>query len=170
MKNSKTLFGIFPICAILITFGNSCRNNSVNKTDYPADSVIVVIQNFYTSYINCWTIRNDRLTSELIQESDSIKNVYCTRRLINLLHDLTKRPILDWDPFLDAQIIDTHMINTLTINKDSISPNLFVVSYKYGPTLTKIRLIILKDGSKYKIDSLPDIPLEMIKKVRSTSR
>jgi hypothetical protein len=176
MKNSKKLLSIIILFSFIISICTNCGKHNAKKTKYQnasnesvvftEDSVKATLKNFYTSYISLWGIMNLDLTNgEKIKINDSLKTVYCSNRLCKLLHDLTNQPILNSDPFINSQMVDTLMLKSLTIKKDSINDNLYIISYTYGGPNT-IRLIISKEGSRYKIDSLPDIPEGIIKEVR----
>jgi hypothetical protein len=169
---------IFVIVAILLLVNIGCRNKpnngvkfqgAVDNNVYYEDSIKFFLNKFYKAWIktNC---NFYLIPTELLKERNSIQNIYCSRRLVKLLYDLTNQPILDWDPFLNSNMFDLTILKSIAINKDSVSANLFVVSYENGPSPIKIRLIISKEGPNYKIDSLPDIPLDMIKEVRPTAK
>jgi len=89
---------------------------------------------------------------EDFKKIDSIKNQYCTS---SLLHKI-KRLNLDYDIFLQANDMDTVMLKTLDIKKDSRRNDLYTVSYLdvFNNKTVSIELIIVRQKELYKIDSL----------------
>lgn len=85
---------------------------------------------------------------------DSIKNLYCTQRLL----DWRQNEELDYDPFINAQDLNPELYKILNISRDNSTENKFVVTYNYFENQpgyeSKIKLIVIKSGDKYKIDQI----------------
>ena len=138
---TKTLILFFTACSII--FGIlACKNVP------PEDQAAKMLKNFYTSYLG--TYSKHLLLNIENSKIDSIKKVYCTPKLLNYILSIDE---LDYDPFLNAQMIDIRMLETLTIKKDSAKNDIYYVSYTYGRENT-IKLSVLREGNGYKIDHI----------------
>jgi hypothetical protein len=84
-----------------------------------------------------------------------IKSKYFTANLLDKLDKLNKQG-LNYDPFINAQDWDIDLLKKLMIRKEIKSNNIFEVSYpdNYRKTLTKIKLIVIKQNDNYKIDDI----------------
>jgi len=92
-----------------------------------------------------------------ITQQQIIINNYCSIHLIRHLDSLNKERLLDYDPFLNSQIIMLECLKTLTIKKDSVMDNLYYVSYNLpnqNNDLITIKLIIVKENGAYKIENI----------------
>ncbi|WP_106604844.1 DUF3828 domain-containing protein [Chitinophaga ginsengisoli] len=110
------------------------------------DSAATMLKQFYSSYIASWD-------SPDIKKSELIKKQYCTKKILNRIADDEE---LDADPFLQAQDTDIDWLKTLVISKDTQKPNVYIVSYLDNYTKKRIvnKLLVIKEGQKYKIDDI----------------
>jgi len=125
----------------------SCKNTS-GQDNYSEKQIVSMLKGFYTAYIT----ENSKIPENKVK-LDSIKSIYCTEELLNYIKKKFQERVLDYDPFLNAQMIDTRMLETLMVQKDSLKNNVFYVSYKYG-ALNTIKLTVAKEKSGYKIDHI----------------
>ena len=124
---------------------------SVQSQDKTSDDEILkMLNSFYTSYI---TERSKMPEDE--KKVELIKSKYFTANLLDKLDKLNKQG-LNYDPFINAQDWDIDLLKKLMIRKEIKSNNIFEVSYpdNYRKTLTKIKLIVIKQNDNYKIDDI----------------
>jgi len=133
----------------IILFGGLMCKNITAQDNYSEEQIRKVIKVFYTNYIEA----NSELNP---QKADSIKNEYCTPNLINYINTQFEEGRLDYDPFLDSQMIDKTMLENFRVIKDSINNKIYYFSY-YRPYYKKfinIKLAICRKENFYKIDSI----------------
>ena len=113
-----------------------------------------MLRTFYTWYIKAYNSSHD--TNIVIKKLDSLKNIYCTKDLLNKIAKQTKNDELDYDPFIKAQDSNIGNEKTLTIKKDEGKTNVYIVSYidAYDHKKTVINNHIVKQKDGYKIDSV----------------
>ena len=145
MKTRKLI--IFFTMGIILLGMLNCKNTPA-QNEYSEEQIVNMLKNFYTGYIT----ENSKIP-ENKEKLDSIKNEYCTTKLLNYIQKQFLERVIDYDPFLNAQMIDTRMLETLTIKKDSVKNNLYYVSYTYGG-LNTIKLTVVKEKDCYKIDHI----------------
>jgi hypothetical protein len=107
-----------------------------------------MLTEFYTLYINvtCGKIPVN------IEEMYSIVRKYTTNRTFMQWNN----PEPGYDLFLDANYCETDWINTLSVRKDSIDNNVYVVSWNVNTEEKQkiVRLRILQTAEDYKIDEI----------------
>jgi len=137
MKSKFLIFSLFAICV----FSNTASRAQVKDAD---KEIRTMLKEFYTIYIT------EEYKDGL---EDSIKKKYCTKKILNRIKQDEE---LENDPFVNAQDYDLAWLKTLTINKDSQKENVYTVSFisSYDQKKTIIRLLVVKDGQRYKIDNI----------------
>jgi hypothetical protein len=119
-----------------------CCRNTIAPYKNNDEKVKQMLRSFYTSYI----IENSTFPVNQ-NKRDSIEKKYCT---INVFRQF--REDIDYDPFLKSQMVDSLILKTLTIRKDSIENNLYHISYTYGIENITVKLHVVKEKDDYKID------------------
>ena len=145
MKNLQ-----FTIVILLLMFCNiSCSSAQDDQ-----EQVINILDNFYTYYVT--EIANSNSIRILDTKLDSLQAKYCTNRFMDKLPDLMEQ--LGGFVFIKAQ--DSHMsiLETLSIQKDTLRINGYNVSFTYSNNYfnetTVINLNVIKENGEYKIDDL----------------
>lgn len=156
----KTLISISVMCLLLISLSN-CNNaqttkNTEIKNEVSEKEVIKTLKDFYTNFIKITSIQSKLDRKTLEQETEAIYNKYVTKELLDLIGKLTIDE-LDWDPFLESQMCDNEMLETLIFRKDSVKNDLYYASYKYGKDTVEIELVVVKEKEGFKIKSLPKL-------------
>ncbi|MCD6661158.1 MAG: hypothetical protein LT105_13425 [Lentimicrobium sp.] len=151
----KTL--IISCFAIFILFSSTGCVHSQNDEK----QVEVMLRDFYIAYHNAFAKKSS--PNVLINELDSLHQVYCTHSLRSELKKLFQEQGLDHDVFTNDYGTDDESINTLTITKDLTKVNSYFVSYiantedpsnKIIKEKVVINLLITKENDKYKIDEV----------------
>ena len=108
-----------------------------------------MLKNFYTAYIT------ER--SKMPQNSEKIDSIV-KRFGSTKLQKQRKNPEIDYDLLLDGQFCEMEWLNSMVISRDKVNDHLYTVSFDYLIDNEKkqknIHLLILKDNSSYKIDSV----------------
>gem|GEM_PF-3420120 len=156
----KILISLFVMCLILVSLSN-CNNaqtmkNTEIKDGFSEKEVVKTLTDFYTNFIKTTSIQSDLGRKTMDQETDAIYNKYVTKELLDLIGKLSIDE-LDWDPFLESQMCDDKMLETLIIRKDSLKNDLYYASYTYGKDTVEIELLVVKEKDGYKINSLPKL-------------
>jgi hypothetical protein len=143
-KNMKTKVLLLISIGIMITNIINCK---YNRQIYPEDQILNSLKQFYTNYI----IEIDKMPLDEVKIK-KLKEQYCTSKFITKLEEQD----LDFDPFLNAQDCNIEWLKTLSIKKDTIKTNQYLVSYKdiYSNSQITIDIFIAKDNNAYKIDSI----------------
>lgn len=139
---SKLLISFLALAFVLF---NDARPAQANA---PSDAAIEMLKEFYTKYITA-NAKTDVSTKKL----NSIRKQYCTAGLLTRIQD----PELEQDPFLNAQDVDEDWLKTLSVNRDpQKAKGAYVVSFldQESKTKTTIKLLVVKDGDRYKIDGI----------------
>lgn len=145
MKTRKLIICFAMGIILLGTF--SCKN-ARPQDSYSEEQITKMLKNFYTSYLNLYS-KHLPLNVE-IAKIDSIKKEYCTPKLLNYILSIDE---LDYDPYLNSQMVDIRMLEALTIKKDEKRNDIYYVSYIYDEKIT-IKLAVLKEKDGYKIDHI----------------
>jgi len=142
---TKILVSFFTLGVMLFNPLN-CKGNQLQDSISEVQ-VLSMLKSFYTSYI----IENSKVPDDF-KKINSIKHKYCTT---SLLHKIKKLK-LDYDMFLQANDIDSVMLKTLDVKKDSIRNNLYYVSYLdiFNNKTVTINLMVIKQKEDYKIDAV----------------
>jgi len=154
MKISRQWF----LLLILIFFScNEKKENNVlkiktQKTEFPENEVKEIIKEFYISYIS--QSLDSISPKENEQKLDSIKQIFCTKSLLDSIENEFTNNELDYDPIINAQDCSSEMLKSLVIEKNPEKINSFIVmflSYKYDSSISKLNVTIDKIHGKYKI-------------------
>jgi len=142
---TKILISFFTLGVMLFNTFNSKSNPMQDK--FSDEQILSMLKSFYTSYIIEYSKEPDDF-----KKINSIKSKYCTTSLLQKIKKLK----LDYDMFLQAHDIDSVMLKTLNIKKDSIRNNLYYVSYLdiFNNKTVTIKLIVVKQKELYKIDAV----------------
>jgi len=139
------------LCSLFLLSGRAVRAQSAqdSRTSPADEEVFAMLKEFYTGYILGFT----DISPEGRKREDSILRKYCEPALLRKIDKKTRSGELDWDPFLDAQDMDTTCIKTLKFAKDAAKPDVYVVSYVYpGEKKTSmIHLNVARPATGYKI-------------------
>lgn len=114
----------------------------------PADASMEMLKQFYTEYIT-EILKTDPSEKKL----KSIKKQYCTAGLLSKIQSVE----LDYDPFLNAQDADEDWLKTLSVRKDpQRKKDGYIISLvdKDTETKTTVKLIVIKEKERYKIDAI----------------
>ncbi|HEY1163728.1 MAG TPA: DUF3828 domain-containing protein [Chitinophaga sp.] len=114
----------------------------------PSDASMEMLKQFYTAYIAEF-LKDEPSEKKL----HSIRKQYCTAGLLNKI----KGAELDYDPFLNAQDADEDWLKTLSVTKDpQRKKDAYIISLvdKDTQTKTTIRLLVVKEKERYKIDAI----------------
>ena len=144
---SKQLLKLLIIGLTLLDISNCKR--ALAQEDFPEKKVKEMLKEFYTAYITTFDKYLPLNTQTF--KIDSIKKKYCTSELLKYIIDQGR---LDYDPYLNSQMIDLKKLETLTIRKDQKETDIFYVSYVYGNKKTTIKLRLVKSGGSFKIDHI----------------
>ena len=138
MKTS-VLTSFFTVIIVLMNNCTYSQNNSSDK------QITKMLKEFYSNYIT----ENSKMPPN-IKKIAIIKNIYCSKKLVA---NLNKKQ-LDYDPFLNAQDSDVDWIKTLTISKGVQNKNLYVVTYSIDGSKNTVKLMVVNEVGKFKIDSI----------------
>ncbi|MFD0765130.1 hypothetical protein ACFQZI_09710 [Mucilaginibacter lutimaris] len=129
--------------------------SAVSKAQHTDESrVKAMLKTFYTAYMTSFS----KDTGDELLE---LRKKYCTSKCERLYKKLVEET--DGDPFIKGQDSDASYAKTLTIKRDSKTPNSYTVSYYYEEYNEKgklqketvtINLIIIKIKGKLKIDAV----------------
>lgn len=120
-----------------------------------------MLKDFYTAYHKAWAKKST--PESLMDELDSIHQVYCTNSLRVELKNLFQEQGLDHDIFTNDYGTDDESMKTMTINKDSTNVNSYIFSYFINtedPTNKKIKekvvinLFLKRENNGYKINDV----------------
>jgi len=112
------------------------------------DAAIEMLKEFYTKYITA----NAR-TGVSAKKLNAIRKQYCTTGLLTKIQDLE----LDHDPFLNGHEADEDWVKTLSVSKAADkTKGLYIVSFSVDESQpkTNIKLLVVKEGERYKIDGI----------------
>jgi hypothetical protein len=137
---TKQLSYCFAATVILLC-SCSCKG-ILAQEKYSEEKIKEMLRNFYTNYI----IEYSTFSVNQVKR-DSIVKRFCTPNVFNQFTE-----DVDYDIFLKSQMIDPLQLTTLTTRKDSVSNDIYYVSYTYGNRTTTIKLKVVKDREAYKID------------------
>lgn len=132
------------------TNADSERENRAQHRYQDQDSVILMLKQFYTSYIS------EHLKDDVDdQKVNSLKKKYVTEKFLYTL----KEAGLDYDPFVNAQDYDENWLKSLRVEEDASSANLYRVFLLNGFTGETycITLQIVKEKGEYKISNIPSL-------------
>lgn len=138
---------LFLFLAAAFTLSNSPCQSQAKASDDPA---IKMLKEFYTSYITEGA--NIESNEAKLQ---SIEKKYCTGKLLSKMKHEMEAGDLDADPFINAQDFNIEWLKTLSISKDPQKADVYIVSYldNDSKARTKIKLHVVKEGVRYKIDA-----------------
>ena len=120
-----------------------------------------MLKDFYTAYHDAWAKKS--APNILMNELDSLHQIYCTNKLRHELKGLFQDQGLDHDIFTNDYGTDDESIKTLTITKDLTKANSYIVSYmvstedpsnKIIKERVVINLLLKKENDTYKIDEV----------------
>lgn len=149
MRTNKLL--CYFLVGFILLYMTNCsnaqlQNHSKVNNDYSEEQIVLMLKNFYTSYIN-----ETSKSPSNPEKEDSIRKKFCTTNMMKV-YDL---PDLDYDPIVQAQMVLKECAETLTIRKDKDRENIYYVSYNW-PLNDKeqitIKVKIVKENEDYKID------------------
>lgn len=159
IKSRKTLNAfLFTICFSLFSC-NGKQDSKIgletnNKNNDVENDIKIerMLTNFYTAYIK--EIASGDLKFE--KKLDSLKNLNCTKILLDSIANEFEENELDYDPFINAQDASMEMIKTLSIKKINNSKNKFNVQYldEYSGRKTNMKITIVEENGDFKISSL----------------
>ena len=148
----KTII-IFLSCMILLN-NSGCTQTQNNISD---KQEVQMLKDFYTAYSSVMFTVKD------IHKIESLQKKYCTIRLRRELRKEIEVAGLDHDLLTNDYGINVKALNTMSVTKDSVKINSFIVSYVL-PTLSAsyklieakvvIHVIVVKEEGSFKIDSV----------------
>lgn len=112
-----------------------------------------MLKEFYAEYITKFL---ELPVEEIQRRLELLQKKHCTQNFLNKIPMIVEQT---WaDPILKAQDTDLRYIETLKVTKAQ-EPNEYVVSYiadgaLYEKDTVTIRIIVVKEGENYKIDSV----------------
>jgi hypothetical protein len=119
------------------------KAQSVKQPDNVTEEQITrMLKAFYPNYI---TELSKGTTNQ--DKVDSLLNRYCT---LNLLNEI--RFAWTYYPLLKVNTADVRMLENMTIKKDSKHNDLYYISYLYEGKKTVVKLIVVNQRGRYKID------------------
>lgn len=140
-------------CFLILSLAVLSYNcNSQNNID--DDKAIAMLREFYTAYSKA------DFTSEKIKTTDSLQELYCSLKLKNEAREWLKE---GHDLLTDDLGIIPESIKSLSITKDNLAMNTYVVSYytlnsdAFNNQIKQkvvLRIEVVKEGEKYKISNL----------------
>ncbi|PWA05575.1 hypothetical protein [Flavobacterium psychrotolerans] len=148
---------IFITISVFV-FISSCGQSKNQVSEIEAKNML---KKFYTTYNKVWS--NTSNPDILVKKIDSLKAIYCTLNLTNKIKKQFKLEGLDHDLLTIDQVADLNQIEKLLVTKDSVKPNVYIVSYIEDYTnpsnkkefkMAIIHVAVVKDKSGYKIDSV----------------
>jgi hypothetical protein len=142
----KKIVHLFRICLILFSIIGCRAASQENNSD---EKIKKVLNDFYVNYITASSKLN-------YQKSDSIIMVFCTSKLVNYINQQIKEGNLDYDPFINSQMIDLSMLQNIKVQKDSVEKNIYFVSYfrPYYKKFITIKLGVIQKENRVLIDSI----------------
>lgn len=153
--NMKTL--LISCLAIFMLFGSTgCVHSQSDEKQ-----VEVMLKDFYTAYHKAWAKKST--PNVLMNELDSLHQVYCTNSLRVELKKLFQEQGLDHDIFTNDYGTDNESMKTLTITKDLSKVNIYIVSYivntedpsnKIVKEKVVVNLSVKKENDTYKINEV----------------
>ncbi len=155
----KNIFNIF-IFILLSALFSDCNHSSPQSVKYFSvnhSDEMKMLQDFYSA----WITEGSMIDKSVERRIDSVRTLFCSVRLRKYLDSLTFDD-LDYDPFLDSQMVDTLMLKNLSIEADSTHHGNFTARYDYGQYKSIIRLGLKKVKNRYLIDRLPDLEERLI--------
>jgi hypothetical protein len=128
------------------------QKNSETKDLNHNKQILSMINDFYTNWIT-----ESSKSFVNIDEQKLIISKYCSMHLIKLLDSLKKERLLDYDPFMNSQIVMLDCLRTLEVRKDSLKNNVYHISYHLPNSdneLVTVEIFITQEKGTFKIDSL----------------
>lgn len=138
-----------------------CINNGCAAQSSSNDDNIRMLKDFYTEYCKLWSIKPVPLPNVLYLKLDSLQKRYCTQKI--------RTEAKEWfddghDLFTADWGIDVESLSTMSIVKDTVKENTYVVSYIVNafpvspdkPEKKKVSLYVgvIRDAESYKINSV----------------
>ena len=133
---------LFIICLIVLNLKTFSQSKTSEK------DALIFIKSFYTEYIKLSDSPN-------LKKIETLKQKYCSQKLLKSINDDLESGDLDYDVFVNAQDIDEKWLKTLSVNRE-LKSNIYSVSYfdNYQRKTIKIKLKIINKGGKYLIDNI----------------
>ena len=127
---------------LFILLLSSAGRGKASETQPSKDPAIETLNRFYTQYIT-----EISKTPEDMNQTNLIKQKYCTPQLLKKISEL------DYDPFINAQDLPEDLLKTLTIKKETGVDNKYTVSYldTYSQKQITIHLKTIRDKDSCKI-------------------
>jgi hypothetical protein len=151
----KTL--LISCLAIFMLFSSTgCVRSQIDEKQVEG-----MLKDFYTAYHKAWAKKST--PNVLMNELDSLHQVYCTNNLRVELKKLFQEQGLDHDIFTNDYGTDDESMKTLTITKDLTKVNSYIVSYfvntedpsnKIIREKVVVNLLLKKENDTYKINEV----------------
>lgn len=151
----KTL--LISCLAIFMLFSSSGCFHSQNDEK----QVEAMLKDFYTAYHKAWLKKSN--PNVLMNELDSLHQIYCTYSLRVELKKLFQEQGLDHDIFTNDYGTNDESMKTLTITKDLTKVNGYIVSFmvntedpsnKIIKEKVVVNLLLKKENDIYKINEV----------------
>lgn len=152
----KTIIFLSIVC--ITVFSNSCiqAQNTINE-----NGVEKMIKDFYTKNSKIWENTPTSVPANVLHEKlDSLAQKYCTKKIRN---EAKAWFVNGQDLFTKDYGMDIESLKTLTITKDTLKANCYIVRYTTsnsdasGKTVKQnviLHISVVKDRDCYKINEI----------------
>jgi hypothetical protein len=150
------MLSIYSLAILMLFNISSCVSSQSNEKQVEA-----MLKDFYTAYHNAWAKKST--PSLLLNELDSLHQVYCTISLRGELKKLFQEQGLDHDIFTNDYGTDNESMETMTITKDPNNIESYIISYIVNTEdpsnqiikkRVSINLFLKKENGTYKINDV----------------
>ena len=125
-----------------------------------SDIKIAMLKEFYISYNSIWGSDSD--FGIIVRELDSMRQKYCTEKFILELNEEVESHGYDHDILTGDLSADENYLQDISIVKDSLMKNWYIVSYKATIEANskpekievKLQVEVIKEDDKYKINDV----------------
>ncbi|MBS4013175.1 MAG: hypothetical protein KGZ97_05365 [Bacteroidetes bacterium] len=149
-------FLIYCLAIFILLSSNGCVHSQNDEKQ-----IETMLKDFYTAYHNAWAKKST--PNVLMNELDSLYQVYCTNSLRSELEKLFHKKGFDHDIFTNDYGTDDESMKTMTITKDLSKVDSYIVSYIVNtedPSNRPIKknvvvnLLLKKEKDTYKINEV----------------
>ncbi len=143
---------LLAICVFVANAQKKPQKKVITHTVKTKTSGIELIKFFYTAYMEAMASNNDpRLTDSRLR---LLRRTYFTKRCLDRYDELSEKT--DADAIVKAQDSNEEALKSLQVikSKDPKKPNDYTVSYSVGDIKVEIKLTLVNEAGKLKIDYL----------------